>query len=127
MNEPLPIPNTVAVLGASHNESRASYQAISMLMDRGYTVYPIHPKIDEIQNLKVLRSLSEIPEPIDTLTLYLSEKNSTSLEGEILETKPRRIIFNPGSENASLYHKAQSLGIEVEAACSLVLLGTGQF
>lgn len=122
-----PISKTVAVLGASNNENRASYQTIFRLLHKGYTVYPIHPKIEEIQGLTVLPSLSDIPLPIDTLTLYLSQKNSSALESEILESTPRRIIFNPGAENASLYNKAQSLGIEATAACSLVLLGTDQF
>lgn len=117
----------VVVVGASHNADRASNQAVTLLLDRGNPVYPIHPKVEEIHGLKVLRDISEVPAPIDTLTLYLSEQNSNALAEDILSANPRRIIFNPGAENPALMKRASENGIEVENACSLVLMRTGQF
>ena len=45
----------------------------------------------------------------------------------ILNLKPRRVIFNPGSENYALVTKLKEAGIEVVQACTLVMLRTEQF
>lgn len=117
----------VAVLGASDDPTRYSYKAIEMLRSHGHQVIPIHPKLQKIQDLAVLASLTEISESIDTLTLYVGEKISTDLKQVILQLKPKRIIFNPGAENSALLKAAQENKIEALEACTLVMLRTGQF
>ncbi len=117
----------MAVLGASSNPERISNQAVERLLSYGHKVFPIHPKEEEVHGLKVLRKLSDIPEKIHTLTMYVSEKLSTPMTDDILALSPERIIFNPGAENPGLASVAQAQGIETENACTLVLLGTGQF
>lgn len=70
-----------------------------------------------------------IPEGIrvDTVTIYLKRENQTPYYKELLNLKPRRIIFNPGAENPELARLAAEAGIQVEFACTLVLLNTGQY
>ena len=117
----------VAVLGASSNPDRYSYKAVEMLSKAGYRVFPVHPSGREVNGLRCYPGLRAIQEPLDTITVYLSEKNSTPLIEDIVESRPRRVILNPGAENDALKNRCQEVGIQVQEACTLVLVSTGQF
>ena len=98
-----------------------------MLRDYGHRPVPINPAFDEILGEKCYPSISDATQPIDTVTLYLGEARSNPLIEEIVQTRPRRIIMNPGAENAALAARAEDAGIEVVEGCTLVMLQTGQF
>jgi predicted CoA-binding protein len=66
-------------------------------------------------------------EGIDTVTLYLNPRNQQEYYDFILSLKPKRIIFNPGTENEELEKLAEKNGIQPVEACTLVMLGTGQY
>lgn len=117
----------VAVLGASADPEKYSNKAVRFLLEKGHHVFPVHPRGGEIEGLKVYTTLSEIPEPIDTLTLYVSAPVSGALKQEILALKPRRVIFNPGAENPALRQAVAESGILPVEACTLVLVRTEQF
>ena len=118
----------VIVLGASDNPERYSNKAIKMLSEKGHKVFPIHPKLKEINGIKVYSSIEDIKNiKIDTITLYVNPEISNSLLEVILAIKPKRVIFNPGTENYELETKLQKAGIETLEACTLVMLSTGQF
>jgi predicted CoA-binding protein len=72
-------------------------------------------------------SLRTIPDPIDTVTVYLAPKNQAPVIQDILAVRPRRVIFNPGAENAEAADVLARAGITVLEACTLVLLTTDQF
>ncbi|MDF7809060.1 CoA-binding protein [Pontiellaceae bacterium B12219] len=118
---------TVAVLGASPKPERYSNKAIRLLLEHGHDVIPVHPAIDSVEGLPVSRSLLEVVKRVDTLTVYVSAKLSSPLKDEIVQLKPGRVIFNPGTENAELYRALSAAGISFEEACTLVLLNSGQF
>ncbi|MFN2475411.1 MAG: CoA-binding protein [Chthoniobacterales bacterium] len=118
---------TVAVLGASPKTDRYAYRAMKMLADHGHEAVPVNPAFEEVLGEKCYRSISDVPAEIDTVTLYLGKQRSDPLIGEIISAKPRRIIMNPGAENEDLAAKAEAAGIEVDYACTLVLLQTGAF
>ncbi len=122
----------VAILGASAKPERYSYKAHKMLREYGHTTVLINPGQTVIEGEPVFDSLHEYrtsPQfrPIDTLTLYVNPETSTKLAEQILELKPGRVIFNPGSENTALQTRLQDNGIPFEIACTLVLLRTNQF
>ena len=117
----------VAVIGASNKTQRYSYKAVVLLKEKGHEVYPIHQRLNEIEGLKVYKSLQKIEDEIDTVTMYVGANISDEIAEDILHKKPRRIIFNPGSENVRLANKAKEQGIETINACTLVMLTTGQF
>lgn len=117
----------VAVLGASENPERYSYQAFQLLRKYGHKAIPVNPRLASLEGVKVYPNLASIEEKIDTLTVYLSPDKSSSMEKEILNLRPKRIIFNPGAENPSLEEICSKAGIDVERACTLVLLRTNQF
>ncbi|HCF93866.1 MAG: CoA-binding protein [Verrucomicrobiota bacterium] len=115
------------VLGASKKPERYSHKALVMLRDHGHDVIPVHPQFDEIENIPVVASLGEIQEEIDTVTVYLSPSISSKLAAELIDLRPRRVIFNPGAENPELQAQLEQAGILVEEACTLVLLTTDQY
>jgi hypothetical protein len=117
---------SVAVLGASGNPERYSYQAVELLMGMGHRVFPVNPALNEIQGLPVVPSLSALP-AVDTLTLYLAASRLPELVGEIVALKPGRVIFNPGTESLVLQTALDAAGIPWLEACTLILLRTGQF
>ncbi len=117
----------VAVIGASDKKDRYSYQAVMLLKEKGHTVFPVHQRIKEIEGMKVYPSISEITEPIDTVSLYVAADISTGFTDQLFAKNPKRIIFNPGAENPSLANKIQQKGIQPVDACTLVMLRTGQF
>jgi len=122
-----PPQSRVAVLGASPNEERYSFKAVQMLKDHGHTPVPVHPKGHVVDGITALKSLTEIGEPVDTLTVYVNDKISSSEEGNIVKLRPRRVIFNPGAENKNLKERLDQEGFETVEACTLVMLRTEQF
>lgn len=117
----------VVVLGASPKPERYSNRAIRLLLKKGHEVFPVHPAISLIEGLPVFQCLEDLKEPVDTLTLYVSPAHSTPLGEAIVELKPGRVIFNPGTENPELYRALSAAGIPFEEACTLVLLNSEQF
>ena len=117
----------MAVLGASPKPERFAYKAMEMLAEYGHRAVPINPAFVEIRGEKCYPKISDAPGPIDTVTLYLGETRSTPLIDEIIGAKPRRLIMNPGADNAALAAKAEKAGIEVVEDCTLVMLRTGRF
>lgn len=117
----------VAVIGASPKLDRYAYRAMLLLAEHGHSAIPINPAFDEILGQKCYRSIADVAEKIDTVTLYLSEARSDPLTDEIIASNPRRIIMNPGAENDALAGKARSRGIEVLYDCTLVMLRSGTF
>ena len=122
-----PAGSRVAVLGASPKEDRYSFKAMRMLREHGHQPIPIHPAGHTVDGVPGLKSLSEIDQPVDTLTFYVNSKISSGLKDEILKLNPRRVIFNPGAENEELAEVLESAGIEVVIACTLVMLTIGAF
>ena len=118
---------TVAVLGASPKPDRYAHMAMQMLREYGHRPVPINPAFPEILGEKCYRSIADIPTSIDSVTLYLRQSRSALLIDEIVSAKPRRIIMNPGAENAQLAAAAQAEGIEVIEGCTLVMLRSGRF
>jgi len=98
-----------------------------LLKKHGHAVYPVHPRISEIEGITVYPAIGGIEGPIDTVTLYVNAAASGAIAREILAKNPRRIIFNPGAENPELQDQARDKGIVTLNACTLVLLKTGRF
>lgn len=117
----------VAIIGASNKQHRYSNMALNRLREAGHVVYPVHKVHSEIDGVAVYRSVDDIKDKIDTVTLYVNSAVSDSMADSILALKPRRIIFNPGAENYSLRDLAEKQGIETVFSCTLVLLSTGHF
>ena len=114
------------VIGASNNPERYSYKAIDSLLNHRHEVIAVSNKKAEVLGLQI-EDTSKIYADVDTITLYVGPANQSYYEDYILATKPRRVIFNPGTENDALEAKLNESGIETTEACTLVLLATGQY
>jgi len=117
----------VAIIGASDNPERYSYRALVMLRQHGHEAIPVHPKLSMIEGVPVVPDLSLIHGSVDTVTMYVGPQISAGLADKLIQLRPRRVIFNPGAENAELAAKLSAAGIACEDACTLVLLSTGAF
>lgn len=114
------------VIGTSTKPERISFQAIERLVQHGHKVAAIGLKHGTVAGVIIQTSQLNYTD-IDTVTLYLSPENQKSQYEYILNLKPKRIIFNPGTENPELVNLAKQKGIETEYACTLVLLATNAY
>ena len=114
------------VLGASQNPSRYSYLAIQRLRAHQHPVIAIGKREGKIGDQPIIKEHPEMND-IDTVTLYLNPQNQKPYYDYILSLHPKRIIFNPGTENDELAEMAAEKGIQPLEACTLVMLSTGQY
>ncbi len=114
------------VLGASENPARYSFLAVNRLRANGHPVVAIGRKKGKISDVEIENEKKPFGQ-VDTVTLYLNASRQKDYYSYILSLHPRRIIFNPGTENEELEQLAQQQGIETMEACTLVLLSTGQY
>ena len=114
------------ILGATPNPGRYAYLAAKRLTGHGHSIVNVGLKPGEVAGVPIEKPES-IHHDIDTITLYVGPQNQPPLYDYILTTHPRRIIFNPGTENNELLRMANEKGIETEYACTLVLLSIGEY
>jgi hypothetical protein len=114
------------ILGATPNEGRYANLAATRLVRGGHPIVNVGLKSGEAAGVPIEKP-GVIHTDIDTITLYVGPQHQEELYDYILNTYPRRIIFNPGTENAELRRMAGEKGIETEYACTLVLLSIGQY
>lgn len=114
------------VIGASNNPSRYSYQAVKRLTDKDHTVYAIGLRKGTVLGIEIQTGFPELPS-IDTVTLYIRPEIQKNYYDYIVKVKPKRIIFNPGTENRELELIAEQAGIETIEGCTLVMLSIGAF
>jgi len=117
----------VAVIGASPKPDRYSYKAMRMLEECGHTPIPVAPALKEVLGYKAYSRLALVPDQVRTVTMYVGPARQDQIVEDILKVQPRRVIFNPGTENPAVYDRLREAGIQVQEACTLVLLRTGQF
>ena len=114
------------VLGASENPSRYSYLATQRLTSHGHPVVAIGNREGKIGDVSITKEHPAI-DNVDTVTLYLNPTNQKPYYDYILSLKPKRVIFNPGTENEELERMIEGQGGDAMEACTLVLLSTGQY
>lgn len=116
------------IIGATPNPSRYAYIAAEMLTDYKHEIVPVGIKKGELSG-KTILDIRKKPaiENVDTMTLYIGKRHQPEWYNYLLSLKPKRIIFNPGTENSEFEKLANEKGIETLQACTLVLLRTGQY
>jgi len=120
------MPKKTLVIGASLKETRYSNIAIHRLRKYKIETVAIGLREGVVSDVKIDTELLPYEE-IDTVTLYLNAKRQTQYYNYIINLQPQRVIFNPGTENPEFYKLLNDNNIKYEAACTLVLLGTGQY
>jgi len=116
------------IIGASNNPSRYSFRAAHLLKEHGHQIIPVSNKKGDVAGENILNIKDTPPvEDVDTVTMYVGPANQPVYHDYILSLKPKRIIFNPGTENSDFERKARAKGIQTYQHCTLVLLHTGQY
>jgi predicted CoA-binding protein len=118
---------TVAIIGASHKPERYSNKAMHALKAHGYGVVLVNPFKARIDGQKCYKSVDEYDGEIDTVTLYVNPARFHDHVEDVINAGPRRVIMNPGTEDAQHEKVLSDSGIEVQRACTLVLLSQNQF
>jgi uncharacterized protein len=116
------------IIGASNNPERAACQAAELLRSKGHEFIPVGIREGVVAGQHIIskEKLSEVT-GVDTVTLYIRADLQPEWYDVIFALHPRRIIFNPGTENPEFAALAKEKGISADFACSLVLLSTGQY
>jgi hypothetical protein len=114
------------VIGASINPERYGYKATVALQNKQHEVIALGIKEGEINGTKILLGQPEIKE-VDTVTLYVGPKNQAEWMNYVIGLKPKRVIFNPGTENAEFEELLKKNDIEPIEACTLVMLSIGNY
>ena len=117
----------VGIIGASDKPDRYAYLAAESLEKHGHQVLLVNPFKESIHGKLCLKHIGESTVPVDTVTIYVNAERFKNHLDSIIESKPKRIIFNPGAESQESYETLEKNGIEVVEACTLVMLNTGQF
>jgi predicted CoA-binding protein len=114
------------IIGATPNPTRYAYRAAQMLTSKGHHIINVGVKGGEAAGISIEKP-GTIHNDIDTITLYIGPDLQSGYFDYIVKTNPKRVIFNPGTENTELEVFLQNNGIEPVEACTLVLLATGQY
>ncbi|MFM7022652.1 MAG: CoA-binding protein [Flavobacteriales bacterium] len=114
------------VIGASTNSDRYSYKATGKLKSYGHEVVPVGLKEGEIFGEHILTGQPEVQD-VHTVTMYVGPQNQPSYYQYILGLHPKRVLFNPGTENPEFQNQLEKAGVEVVEGCTLVMLGTGEY
>ena len=117
---------TTLVIGASLKPERYSYIAIKRLRSYNHEVKAFGLKKGKIEDVSIDTELMPY-KAIDTVSLYLNPERQKPYYDYIIGLNPKRVLFNPGTENSEFYNILEQNNIEFEEACTLVLLGTGQY
>ncbi len=115
------------IIGASPKPTRYAYKAQVMLNEYGHNTFPVSQRGHDILEATGYCSIVEVNGLIDTVTMYINAKLHEQQFEAIVSVKPKRIIFNPGTESDVLIRRYQDQGIDAFEACTLVLLRTNQF
>lgn len=116
------------IVGATTNQARYAYLAAEMLSEFKHEIVPIGIKTGEVFGKKIL-NIHEKPfvPDVNTITLYIGPQHQPEWYDYLIGLKPKRIIFNPGTENEVFERMVEENGIEAVEACTLVMLRTGQY
>lgn len=114
------------ILGASTKPSRYSFIALQRLLENGHPVVAVGRRAAVLDEVEIVAHQKHFEE-VHTVTLYLNPTHQADYYEYILSLQPKRVIFNPGTENPEFMKRLDANGIAYEAACTLVLLGTDQY
>ena len=114
---------SVAVIGASTAHHKYGNKAVRAYLRQGWTVYPVNPNETTVEGLKVYPTITDVPGPVDRVSMYVPPSVGISLLEAIKAKGTAELFLNPGSESDALLARAEALGLEAIQACSIVDIG----
>ena len=114
------------IIGATTKPEKAAFKAIEMLVAKGHSVLALGQNAGEVSGIKINTKAIPVTK-IDTISLYINPTRQRDYYNYIVEAKPKRVLFNPGTENPEFYQLLELNNIKFEAACTLVLLTLNKY
>jgi predicted CoA-binding protein len=115
---------SVAVIGASNDRSKYGNKAVRAFQNQGWDVYPVNPGVAEIEGLRAYPDLDSVPlARLDRVSLYVPPQVGLEIINGVAKKTVGEVWFNPGSESPELVARAESLGLNVIQACSILDIG----
>jgi uncharacterized protein len=114
---------SVAIIGASNDRNKYGNKAVRAFKQQGYSVYPVNPNETEVEGLRAFKSIAEVPERPDMVSVYVSPGILKTLLPEIAAKGCDELWLNPGTESEEILAEAEKLGLNVIQACSIVGVG----
>jgi uncharacterized protein len=114
---------TIAIVGASADRAKYGNKAVRAHIQGGWTVYPVNPRVEEVEGLQTYASVADVPGPIDRISMYVPPDIGRKMLTAVAEKSPKEFYLNPGSESAELVRDAEALGLYPIQACSIVNIG----
>lgn len=113
----------VAIIGASADRRKYGNKAVRAYKQGGWTVYPVNPNAPEIEGLKCYASIADVPGRVDRVSMYVPPRIGMTMLAAIAAKGPKKLFFNPGSEDEEVVQAARALGLDPIVACSVVNIG----
>jgi predicted CoA-binding protein len=114
---------TVAVIGASRDRRKFGNKAVRAFRQAGYTVVPITPNQESVENLRAYGSVLDVPVPIDLATIYVPHDVGERVIDEVAQKGIKEVWINPGAESPALVNRARALDLVVTCHCSILAIG----
>ncbi len=114
---------TVAIIGASNDRTKFGNKAVRAFLKQGYKVYPVNPSQTEVEGLPAFKSIREVPERPDMISVYLPPAVVLKVLPDIAARGCDELWLNPGTESEEVLAEAERLGLNVVQACSIVGVG----
>jgi predicted CoA-binding protein len=114
---------SVAIIGASNDRSKWGNKAVRAFQQRGYAVYPVNPSETEVEGLPAFKSISEVPDGLDMVSVYVRPQILLKMLPDISAKKPAEVWLNPGTESDEVLKEAERLQLNVVQACSIIGVG----
>jgi predicted CoA-binding protein len=116
------------IIGATTNPGRYAYLAARMLKEYNHEIVPVGIKDGAVFGEEILNIFQRpAVKDVHTVTLYIGPQRQPEHVDYILSLQPKRIIFNPGTENEEFIRRAKEQGVETLEACTLVMLRSLQY
>lgn len=113
----------MAIIGASTDRSKFGNKAVRAFLQKGFTVFPVHPREQTVEGLVVFKSIGEVPGKPDMVSVYLPPPILLKVLPAIAEKGCGELWLNPGTESPEVVAEAERLGLSVIQACSIVAIG----
>ena len=116
-----------AVIGASNDRNRYGNMAVRAFRRAGYQVFPVNPTEPEIEGLKAYPSVKDIPDTLDTVTIYVRPSVLVELLPEIAQKGCKDLWLNPGTVSDTVLEEVKRLGLNALQGCSILAIGQSPY
>ncbi len=102
-----------AVVGATPNKEKYGNSVLNDLVNRGYNVYPVNPRYDEIEGMKTYPCILDIEDDVDCVSMVVNKEISRKVVEMAIKKKVKYIWFQPDTYDMDTIRLAEGSGIKV--------------